>query len=109
LTVPETRRDAVSDQEQLKATLRQLHQQLQGGEAIDPELQALLQQLSDDVASLTQPADAASLEQAAIPLEERRQSALDRLLGLTSEFEESHPQLAAAIGNVAAALSRIGI
>lgn len=87
------------DIEQLKSTLRLLHEELNRGEAIDPETVTLLQQLADDIDELA--------ARAAIGTE--RQGLLDRLLDFSEGFEESHPRLARAIGSVAEALSRLGI
>lgn len=87
------------DSEQLKATLRQLHEELGRGATVDPETESLLQQLAEDI-------DELSTRQALGP---ERQGLLDRLLDLSEGFEESHPQLARAIGSVAEALSRLGI
>jgi len=90
------------EREELKQTLQQLHQQLQSGEPVDPQLAALLQQVSQEVillASTTSP----------LPADMQKESLLDRMLGLTQEFEETHPLLAEAIGRVATAFSRIGI
>jgi hypothetical protein len=97
------------ERDQLKDTLRQLHQQLQSGEVLDPETQALLEQLSADVDNLAgRTAGNAGLA-ATEPVQAEKQTLLDRLLSLTDDFEDSHPQLAEAIGRVASALSRIGI
>lgn len=89
------------DLETLKNSLRELHGELQSGARLDPETAALVRQLAADVSQLTvQPTETQAAE---------RQGVLDRLLSVTEEFEESHPQLAELIGKVATALSRIGI
>ncbi|SFJ66404.1 DUF4404 family protein [Planctomicrobium piriforme] len=94
------------EREQVKATLQQLHQQIRSGGPVDPETQALLQQLADDVNLLLQK----SANPGAVKtVEPEQQSVLDRLLSFTDEFADTHPQLAEAIGRVATALSRIGI
>ena len=96
------------EQEQLKTTLRELHAELVDGESVDEETAALLQQLAEDIDRLSHPPAAAEKEPVQ-DSEQERQGILDRLLDLSEGFEESHPQLARAIGNVASALSRIGI
>ncbi|WP_437226119.1 DUF4404 family protein [Planctomicrobium sp. SH661] len=96
------------EREELKATLLQLHQQLQSGEPVDPEIAVLVKQLSQDVNQWAAPAPATT-STPATEHQNRKQSLLDSLLGLTKQFEETHPELADAIGRVATALSRIGI
>lgn len=90
------------EHEELKATLQQLHEQIQSGKPIDPQLAELLQQLSLDINQITGTS-------ATVSDQTQQQSLLDRMLSLTEEFEETHPQLAEAIGRVATAFSRIGI
>ncbi len=94
------------EHEHLKETLEQLNRHLQKEDTVDPESQALLEQLSTNLNSfLDSQSDAKLLSTIA----DERDTFLDDLLDLTSRFEESHPKLAAAIGQVASALSRIGI
>lgn len=92
-------------QEQLKQTLAELKSQLAVDEDLDEETEALLQQLADNINEVL------IREQAREAGEKppEKQSTLDQLLDLTERFEESHPDLASAIGRVANALSRIGI
>jgi len=92
-------------QEQLKQTLAELKTQLAVDEDLDEETEALLQQLADNINEVL------IREQAREAGEQppEKQSTLDQLLDLTERFEESHPDLASAIGRVASALSRIGI
>lgn len=93
--------------EKLKQTLVELHEELNAApEKIDAETQALLKQLSSDIDQLFR--DVSQPAQAAIEPAEK-EGMIDRLMHLTDEFEESHPQLAEIIGRVASALSRIGI
>jgi len=96
------------EHEELKATLQQLREQIQSGQPIDPQLATLLQQLSADVNQLTL-SEVESVSPLAADGLSEKQTLMDRMLGLTEEFEETHPQLAEAIGRVATALSRIGI
>lgn len=97
------------EREQLKQRLGELHQELQSGSLDDPEVQELLQQLAGDIDGLLQRTAEPDEEPTETSPADERQTLLDRLLGLTEEFEDSHPQLAEVIGRVASALSRIGI
>lgn len=97
------------EREELKSTLSQLHQQLQSGAGIDPEIEQLVLQLAADLDRWADPAATEAGLSAPREIPAERQSVLDRLAGLTDEFAETHPQLAEAIGRVASALSRIGI
>ncbi|WP_437204913.1 DUF4404 family protein [Planctomicrobium sp. SH664] len=95
------------ERDRLIETLNELRQHLKSGGQLDPESRQLLQDLSEQVDQLTVQSEEES-KLLALSAEEK-ESLLDRMLGLTEEFEASHPQLAEAIGNVASALSRIGI
>ena len=95
------------EREELKTTLNQLHEELQQGTQIDSETQALLGQVSEDIQRVLSHSE--SHEADPFPAPAQKKTLLDQLLGLTEEFEDSHPQLAEAIGRVATALSRIGI
>lgn len=98
------------EREQLNQTLKQVQQQLHeepsgNSVGLDAETRKLLEQLMVQVSgilSTTQETDT----NVARP---EQQTVLDNLLSFTEEFEESHPQLAATIGQMATALSRIGI
>ncbi|MEW4488392.1 DUF4404 family protein [Thalassoglobus sp. JC818] len=95
------------ERKRLIETLNELHQELANSrEEVDPETQALLKQLSSDIDRIC----AAETEEQPEPVSSSKQeSMIDQLLGLTDEFEESHPRLAEIVGRVASALSRIGI
>ncbi len=100
--------------EELKQTLLQLQSQLQGdaqeaSTSLDPETRALLQQVSNDVSGLLQASDTETAPVLPPEFQNDRDSVLDDLLGVTKQFEESHPKLAELIGQMASALSRIGI
>ena len=100
--------------EELKQTLLQLQSQLQGdthgaASTLDPETLALLQQVSNDVTGLLNSADVETDPELPPEFQSDRDSVLDDLLGVTKQFEESHPKLAELIGQMATALSRIGI
>lgn len=96
------------EREHLKQRLEELHAQLRAGGEIDAETQGLLQQLADDIDALLLTVEAPQGDDQS-SRESERQSLLDRLMAVGSEFEESHPTLAATIGRVANALSNIGI
>ena len=88
-------------QEQLKQTLRSLHDELARSRSIDPELRALLASLADDIDDVLHPA--------APPRSADDESLSDRVASARQQFEESHPQLAAIIGRIADGLSQLGI
>ncbi len=90
-------------QEQLKQTLQSLHKELSASQALDPELRAELAQLAAEIDRVLQRSGASA------PTDEDDESLLDRVNGLGSRFEESHPKLAQIIGRVADGLSQLGI
>ena len=92
--------------EQLRQTLNELHNELSQTRHVDPDVRNLLEQISEDINSLLVTQEAATTSQ---PLIEEKEGLLDRMLGLTEQFEESHPELANVLGRIASALSRIGI
>lgn len=93
------------ERQQLRELLQELHTQLQTGAPVDPETATLLKTLAQDV---DRAAATPSTAAAPIPAVDH-QSLLDRMLSVTEDFEESHPQLAEIIGRMATTLSRIGI
>jgi hypothetical protein len=93
---------------QLKETLKQLQQELKSGAPLDAETQALLLQLSGEIHALATRASSAN-PPAGPAVSPDKQSVLDRLGTLTEQFEETHPRLAETIGNLASALSQMGI
>lgn len=96
-----------TEREQLKNRLGELHEQLTHGGEVDPETRELLVQLAADIDSLLVRSRAGAEED--LPDEGEKQSLVDRMMDMTSEFEESHPTLATTIGRIADALSNIGI
>ncbi len=97
------------EREQLKETLSELHQELgESPELVDDETKALIQQLAADIQLVCSP-ESTETEDVNEQVQIEKEGVLDQLLGLTEEFEESHPKLAEVIGRVATALSRIGI
>jgi hypothetical protein len=85
---------------ELQKTLGRLREELRGGQPLDPEARAQLEALARDIERLLRPGA-------------REPEALDNLsrrLGeAIGQFEESHPELTAAVNRVADALSRLGI
>lgn len=88
-------------QEELKQSLRTLHEELARTPTIDPELRALLASLAEDIDDVLHPA--------APPRPPAEESLADRVTSARQHFEESHPQLAAIIGRIADGLSQLGI
>jgi len=92
------------DLDRLRATLAQLHKELDRVEATDPEIQRLLQgavadiqgtiQRREGVASQGQPSD---------------ESIVDRLSAAARHYEETHPTLSGILGSIIDTLSRMGI
>ncbi|WP_437187593.1 DUF4404 family protein [Planctomicrobium sp. SH668] len=94
------------ERDELIQTLQSLQSRLQNNEEPDADLTSDLQKLSvelNEVFGVHQVGE--------VPSEDGEESGglLDQMKSLTQQFEESHPQLAQAIGDVATALSRIGI
>ena len=83
--------------ERLRATLSELHDELTTTPAIDDEARQLLQEVSADIDRL-------------LHQDEQPDAAhVGTLTGLAARFERDHPTLAAAIRQVADALSRVGL
>ncbi|MFO1096621.1 MAG: DUF4404 family protein [Planctomycetaceae bacterium] len=87
--------------DQLKQTLRSLHDELAKSPSVDPELRALLASLAEDIDDVLHPA--------APPRAGTEGSLTERATNVRQQFEESHPQLAAIIGRIADGLSQLGI
>lgn len=83
----------------LRKRLADLHQELESGPAVDQESKQLLEALTQDIRRVLEP-DVEAHEHATLT---------DRLAESVRSFEESHPQLAAALGRVADTLSNLGI
>jgi hypothetical protein len=85
------------DRDRLRALLDELHQELGSANRLDAESRALVEQVLEDLDRLESP----PTNSAAAP----EQGLRDLVLRLESE----HPRLAAAVGQVADALGRLGI
>ena len=106
--------------EELRSRLADLHQQLQTTRSVSGDVRELLVEVLSDIDRLlageSQPQPAFEREANELPdsglensggLESNR---LSRRLGdAARQFEDTHPQLAANIGSVVTALSRLGI
>jgi hypothetical protein len=86
--------------EELRATLAHLHEQLQGAEALDPDVRADLHAAMGEIEDALEAESGRNLHEPSLR---------DRLSDLTRHFEESHPNLAAAVGRVVDTLANLGI
>ena len=86
-------------QAELKALLQQLHDELSRTDSLDADAQALLGTVVQDIQDVL--GDEAQ--------DDSSQSLVDRLKDATGDFEEDHPKLTEAVGQVIDALSRLGI
>ena len=93
-----------SDDQQLRATLNQLRDQLADAQAIDPQLADRLRETVTDIEATLegQPPERRHRD-------EDHRSLRERLSEAALEFEASHPTLSMTIGSLADALARIGI
>jgi hypothetical protein len=89
------------DLTRLKATLAQLHAELEKVEPGDPEIRELLDGAVADIQQAMHGRQNTPLPQDA--------SIIDRLGEAARHYEERHPQLSSLLGNISAALSRLGI
>ena len=86
------------NQNRLRTLLVELDRELKSTGSLDDQSKDLLEQVLADVRKLESPADA-----------DQHQSAEDRLRKLVLRFETDHPRLSGAVGQVADALSKLGI
>ena len=86
--------------EKLRATLADLHVELDSVESLDDETSALLKGAVADINASLEQQDAEAL---------RDESLGTRLTDAARGFEESHPALSRLIGNILDALAGIGI
>ena len=87
--------------DELLTTLEQLHRELSQTNEVNPEAERLLRVVTDDIQRLLDD------EQESPPEDSKSLSA--KLESLTLSWEESHPQIAQLIGQVASALANFGI
>ncbi len=86
------------NQNRLRTLLVELDRELKSTGSLDDQSKDLLEQVLADVRKLESPADAG-----------QHQSAEDSLRKLVLRFETDHPRLSGAVGQVADALSKLGI
>ena len=86
-------------QADLKTLLQQLHDELSRTDTLDSDAQALLGTVVQDIQAVL--GDEAQ--------DDTPQGLVDRLKDATDDFEEEHPKLTEAVGQVIDALSRLGI
>jgi hypothetical protein len=92
--------------EQMKQLLVQLHQGLQSGESVDPELRGLLQTLNSDISNALAKQDLQEQESANDPM----YSALsERSQILSAQFAAKHPHLEMALREVSEILGKMGV
>jgi len=99
-----------TEREQLRQTLDQLHQQLQGAKDLDPQLAAQLRtttaEIEQKLSAIGSAPPAAAVEQAE-PQEE--ESFQDSLQQAAVHFEESHPTLYGTVSRLIDVLAQLGI
>lgn len=89
--------------DRLRATLEQLHQELQETDSVDPQTRELLETTLADINHLI----GAQGQPAEEPVAE--QSLVDQFREAAQQFEQSHPTLAGTIVRLADILSQMGI
>lgn len=95
------------NRQDLRATLTELHDQLEAAESIDSESMAMLRQALADIEQALSRRPGSS---EASPLEMQAQRSLvRRLTDAARGFEATHPTLSGAIGGVVDALAQMGI
>lgn len=86
--------------EKIKSTIRDLHRRLEDTGPVDSELHDLLSELDQDLHRLLAARAEVASEEAGLQ---------DRLESLAADFDSRHPQFAAMLRELGAALSRVGI
>ncbi len=92
--------------DRLRESLLAVHEELASTREVDPELRLLLETILVDIGRLLEHSPTRSAE---TEPQEAASGLLDRLTGAARHFEESHPSLSSAVGNVADALGQLGI
>ncbi len=90
--------------DKLRATLAELHTELEGVSQDDPEVRQLLQTA---LAEIQQTLDSESESESAAAAED--QSLVERLGGAAKHYEDTHPNVSGTLGGLIDALSRMGI
>jgi hypothetical protein len=86
--------------EQIKSSIRTLHERLEDAGPIDTETRELLAQLDADLHRLLAAKDD-------VPIEE--DGLQERLESIAADFDSRHPQLSAVLRELGDALARVGI
>ncbi len=86
--------------ESLRARVKDVHETLERGEPLTPEQRARLDAVLEEVEGRLE---------AERPDSDEEDSLVERVREAGLQFEESHPNLTAAVGAVADALARLGI
>lgn len=86
--------------EQIKSTIRDLHERLEEAGPIDAETRQLLSQLDQDLHRLL----AAKVE-----VQDEEAGFQERLESIAADFDSRHPQLAGILRELGDALARVGI
>ncbi len=86
-------------QEDLKTLLEKLHAELSNTDSLDADTQTLLGTVVQDIHAVLGDE----------PQDDSPQGLVNRLKDATDEFEDEHPKLTEAVGQVIEALSRLGI
>lgn len=83
--------------DRIRQTLTRLHDELEGAEAVDPELRSLLREVDGDIHNLL-----ARSEQAPEGL-------MERVEDLAADFAASHPRVEQFLRELVDALGKLGI
>ncbi|HET6882993.1 MAG TPA: DUF4404 family protein [Pirellulales bacterium] len=94
------------DLQNLRATLAELHRQLEASESVDPDSAAMMRQVMADIEQVLAKADRGEPLETATPT---HKSVVRRLTDAARGFESTHPMLSGAIGSVIDALAGMGI
>lgn len=86
-------------QDELKALLQQLHDELSKTDTLDDDAQSLLAAVVQDIQTVLGDE----------PKEDESHGLVDRLKDATDDFEDDHPTLTKTVGQIIDALSRLGI
>lgn len=90
--------------ERLRATLSELHAELESLQRVDPEVRALLETTIHDIhRAMAAPANRPP------PSPDEHASLAERLSEAATRFEGQHPTLSGAVGSVIDALGQMGI
>jgi hypothetical protein len=95
------------DLQNLRATLAELHRQLEAASSLDADSQAMMRQVVTDIEQALARGGEAGQPRAAQSLP--RGSLVRRLTDAARGFESTHPMLSGAVGSVIDALGRMGI